>query len=61
MLQTNVTFEAVGEPTSGERGMTVDPFYSESNMKHLDKSIKQLVEGKVVIKTIEELEAMEDR
>lgn len=61
MPQTNVTFEAVGEPTCGERSMTVDPFYSESNMKHLDKSIKQLVEGKVVIKTIEELEAMEDR
>lgn len=46
MPQTNVTFEAVGEPTYRERGMTVDPFYSESNMKHLDKSIKQLVEGK---------------
>lgn len=61
MPQTNVTFEAVGEPTCRERGMTVDPFYSESNMKHLDKSIKQLEDGKVVIKTMKELEAMEDR
>ena len=34
-----------------------DPFYSESNMKHLQKSIKQLEEGQVVVKTMDELEA----
>ena len=34
----------------------IDPFYSESNMKALSKSIKELEEGKVVVKSMEELE-----
>ncbi len=37
----------------------VDPFYSESNMKELRKSIKEANEGKFVSKTMEELTAME--
>ena len=40
--------------------VSIDPFYSESNMKAIDESIKQLKERKVVRKTIEELEAMEN-
>ena len=40
--------------------VSIDPFYSESNMKAIDESIKQLEEGKVVRKTMEELEAMEN-
>ncbi len=40
--------------------VSIDPFYSESNMKAIDESIKQLKEGKVVRKTIAELEAMEN-
>ena len=40
--------------------VSIDPFYSESNMKAIKESIKQLEEGKVVRKTIEELEAMEN-
>ena len=36
----------------------VDPFYSEKNMSQLYKSIKQADQGKVVVKTMEELEAM---
>ena len=40
--------------------VSIDPFYSESNIKALDESIKQLKEGKVIIKTLEELEAMEN-
>lgn len=40
--------------------VSIDPFYSESNMKAIDESIKQLKEGKVVKKTMEELEMMED-
>ena len=40
--------------------VSIDPFYSKSNMKAIDESIKQLEEGKVVIKTMEELEAMEN-
>lgn len=38
--------------------VSMDPFYSESNLVALDHSIQQLKEGKVVIKTMEELEAM---
>lgn len=40
--------------------VSIDPFYSESNMKALKESIKQLQEKKVIAKSIEELEAMED-
>ncbi len=40
--------------------LSIDPFYSESNMKAIDESIKQLEEGKVVRKTMRELEAMEN-
>ena len=36
--------------------VSIDPFYSESNMKALSKSIKELEEGKVVVKSMEELE-----
>ena len=35
-----------------------DPFYSESNMKYLRKSKEQIQNGQVVVKTMEELEAM---
>ena len=40
--------------------VSVDPFYSASNMKSLNESINQLEECKVVIKTMEELKEMED-
>jgi len=40
--------------------VSIDPFYSESNMKALKESIKQLEEGKIVVKTMKELEAMAD-
>ena len=40
--------------------VSIDPFYSESNIKALKESIKQLEEGKVVVKTMKELEAMAD-
>ena len=32
-----------------------DPFYSGRNIKHLQRSIQQINEGKVVIKTMDEL------
>ena len=38
--------------------VSVDPFYSDANMARLEHSIKQAEEGKVVVKTMEELEAM---
>lgn len=40
--------------------IAVDPFYSKSNIKALKESIKQREEGKVIIKSMEELEAMEN-
>jgi DNA-damage-inducible protein J len=40
--------------------VSIDPFYSESNLKSIDKSIEQIKQGKVVVKTMEELETMEN-
>ncbi len=37
----------------------VDPFYSKQNMDKIRESEKQIKEGKIVVKTMEELEAME--
>jgi DNA-damage-inducible protein J len=37
-----------------------DSFWSERNQTRLQESLQQLKEGKVVIKTTEELEAMEN-
>lgn len=39
--------------------VSVDPFYGENNLRALDKSIEQYKQGNVIIKTMEELEAME--
>ena len=36
-----------------------EPFYSKENMEQIKESCKQLEEGKVITKTMEELEAME--
>jgi len=35
-----------------------DPFYSEKNLARLDESFRQLEAGHVVVKSMEELEAM---
>ena len=40
--------------------VAMDPFYSASNMAALEESIRQREQGKVVVKTMEELEAMEN-
>jgi DNA-damage-inducible protein J len=40
--------------------VSVDPFYSESNLAYLKKSIAQLNQGRTVTKTMEELEALAD-
>ena len=36
-----------------------DPFYSEENMRQIAEAGKRIRAGRVVVKTIEELEAME--
>ena len=40
--------------------VSVDPFYSSENMAALNESMEQIRQGKVVVKTMEELEAMEN-
>jgi DNA-damage-inducible protein J len=37
-----------------------DPFYSEKNQARLRESVEQYKTGKMVVKTMEELEAMEN-
>ena len=41
--------------------VSIDPFYSKSNIEAIEKSIEQLNDGKVVEKTMEELEVMENK
>ena len=36
--------------------VSIDPFYSDSNMKALKTSKEQLASGQVVVKSLEELE-----
>ena len=43
-----------------EVAQSPDPFYSEANQQYIRKSLQQIKEGKVVVKTMEELEAMEN-
>lgn len=40
--------------------VSIDPFYSETNKMALSESLEQVKSGKVVSKTMEELEAMEN-
>ena len=41
--------------------VSIDPFYSENNMKAIKESIKHLEEGKVVKKSLKKLEQMSDK
>ena len=40
--------------------VSIDPFYSENNMRAINESVEQLKQGRVVVKTMDELEAMAD-
>ena len=40
--------------------VSIDPFYSEKNMRALNESMEKMKKGNVVVKTIEELEEMAD-
>ena len=51
LCETEKALLALGEP---------GPFYSKENIDRLEHSIKELEEGKVVTKTIAELQAMID-
>ena len=50
LKQGKIPFEILSNP---------DPFYSDKNRRVLEKSARELQEGKVVIKTMDELRAME--
>ena len=41
-----------------KKALRQDPFYSKTNLEHIRESDRQIKEGKVVVKTMEELEAM---
>ena len=38
--------------------VSVDPFYSEHNMAAIDEAAEQIKQGQVIVKTLEELEAL---
>lgn len=38
--------------------VSFEPFYSDNNIKSLNESIKQLNDGKVIIKTFDDLETL---
>jgi len=40
--------------------VSMDPFYGESNLAAIDRGIEQIRQGRVVMKTLEELEALEN-
>ncbi len=50
LRQGKIPFEIIG---------TADPFYSPENVHALERSVRQLREGKTVTKTLKELKAME--
>lgn len=43
-----------------ELSVADDPFYSPANMAALRKSVQEADEGKFVVKTLDELRAMEE-
>ena len=40
--------------------VSYDPFYSESNIRELESRIAELKAGRYIVKSLDELEAMED-
>lgn len=38
--------------------VSIDPFYSESNLQAIAESLEQAKQGQVIVKSMEELEAM---
>ena len=54
LRERKIPFEISAPP----KKLDSDPFFSESNMKRLEESEQQFLEGKVIVKTMKELEAM---
>jgi hypothetical protein len=50
LKQGKIPFEIIG---------SVDPFYDTANIRVLEQSARELHEGKTIVKTLDELRAME--
>ena len=63
-ITMSTAFNIFARKMSREKRITfevsIDPFYSENNIKAIKESIKQLAEGTVVKKSLKELEEMAD-
>jgi DNA-damage-inducible protein J len=63
-MNMTTAFTIFAKKMSSERRIpfevSVDPFYGKSNMAAIDEAAEQIERGQVVVKTIEELEAMEN-
>ena len=61
-LSMTTAFTIFAKTVSRERRIpfevSADPFYSEQNMAQLRKSAQQVKEGKIITKTMEDLEAI---
>ncbi|MDR2442719.1 MAG: type II toxin-antitoxin system RelB/DinJ family antitoxin [Deltaproteobacteria bacterium] len=62
-MNMTTAFTIFAKKVSRERRIpfevSVDPFYSERNMAAIDEAARQIEQGKVVVKTLEKLVAME--
>ncbi|MDR2356511.1 MAG: type II toxin-antitoxin system RelB/DinJ family antitoxin [Oscillospiraceae bacterium] len=62
-MNMTTAFTIFAKKVSRERRIpfevSVDPFYSERNMAAIDEAARQIEQGNVVVKTLEELVAME--
>lgn len=58
-LKTAVREQKMPLKLSLSKSKQEDPFYSEENINRIKEAIKEIDSGKVVIKTMQELEALE--
>ena len=61
-MNMTTAFTIFAKKVSRERripfDVSVDPFYSERNMTAINEAAEQIEQGKVIVKTMEELEAI---
>lgn len=57
MSRKSATHERPDQPSPDH---TLEPFYQPSNMEALHRSIEEMLQGKTVTRTLEELTALED-
>jgi DNA-damage-inducible protein J len=61
-INMNTAFTIFAKKVSRERripfDVSIDPFYSECNMTAIDESAEQIKQGRIIVKTLEDLEAL---